>query len=92
MAIVFVMEIVLIRHGQPEWLKNDKYNLDPGLTEKGTKQALLSSSIFTKGEVKKYGYRHFYVPNKLLHRSKKRVYLKILLFMTGYRKCEIVKK
>ena len=47
------MEIVLIRHGQPEWLKNDQYNLDPGLTEKGTRQALLSSSIFTKGEVGK---------------------------------------
>ena len=53
MAIVFVMEIVLIRHGQPEWLKNDQYNLDPGLTEKGTRQAFLSSSIFTKGEVDK---------------------------------------
>ena len=53
MAIVFVMEIVLVRHGQPEWLKDDQYNLDPGLTEKGTRQAFLSSSIFTKGEVDK---------------------------------------
>ena len=53
MAIVFVMEIVLIRHGQPEWLKNDQYNLDPGLTEKGTRQAFLSSSIFTQVEVDK---------------------------------------
>ena len=26
MAIVFVMEIVLVRHGQPEWLKNNEYN------------------------------------------------------------------
>ena len=53
MAIVFVMEIVLIRHGQPEWLKNDEYNLDPGLTEKGNQQAFFSSSIFNKGEVDK---------------------------------------
>ena len=53
MAIVFVMEIVLIRHGQPEWLKNDEYNLDPGLTEKGNQQAVFSSSIFNKGEVDK---------------------------------------
>ena len=53
MAIVFVMEIVLIRHGQPERLKNDEYNLDPGLTEKGNQQAVFSSSIFNKGEVDK---------------------------------------
>ena len=53
MAIVFVMEIVLIRHGQPEWLKDDEYNLDPGLTEKGNQQAVFSSSIFNKGEVDK---------------------------------------
>ena len=43
------MEIVLVRHGQPEWLKNNEYNLNPNLTEKGTLQAELSSSIFTKG-------------------------------------------
>ena len=53
MAIVFVMEIVLIRHSQPEWLKNDEYNLDPGLTEKGTRQALLSSSVFSEKDVDK---------------------------------------
>ena len=47
------MEIVLIRHGQPEWLKNDEYNLDPGLTDKGTRQALLSSSVFNEKEVDK---------------------------------------
>ena len=47
------MEIVLIRHGQPEWLKDDEYNLDPGLTEKGNQQAVFSSSIFNKGEVDK---------------------------------------
>ena len=53
MAIVFVMEIVLVRHGQPEWLKNNEYNLDPGLTEKGTQQALLSSSVFQRNEIDK---------------------------------------
>ena len=47
------MEIVLIRHGQPEWLKDDEYNLDPSLTEKGNQQAVFSSSIFNKGEVDK---------------------------------------
>ena len=53
MAIVFVMEIVLVRHGQPEWLKNNEYNLDPGLTENGTQQALLSSSVFQQNEIDK---------------------------------------
>ena len=47
------MEIVLVRHGQPEWLKNNEYNLDPGLTEKGTQQALLSSSVFQQNEIGK---------------------------------------
>ena len=47
------MEIVLVRHGQPEWLKNNEYNLDPGLTEKGTQQAVLSSSVFQQKEVDK---------------------------------------
>ena len=47
------MEIVLVRHGQPEWLKNNEYNLDPGLTEKGTEQAVLSSSVFQQKEVDK---------------------------------------
>ena len=53
MAIVFVMEIVLVRHGQPEWLKNNEYNLNPNLTEKGFLQAEMSSSIFQKNEVDK---------------------------------------
>ncbi len=48
MAIVFVMEIVLIRHAQPQWLENDKYVLNPGLTPKGIEQALLSSTVFQK--------------------------------------------
>ena len=47
------MEIVLVRHGQPEWLKNNEYNLNPGLTEKGRQQASLSSSIFKKREIDK---------------------------------------
>jgi 2,3-bisphosphoglycerate-dependent phosphoglycerate mutase len=53
LAIVFVMEIVLVRHGQPEWLKNNEYNLNPNLTEKGFLQAEMSSSIFQKNEVDK---------------------------------------
>ena len=47
------MEIVLVRHGQPEWLKNNEYNLNPNLTEKGSLQAEMSSSIFQKDEVDK---------------------------------------
>ena len=47
------MEIVLVRHGQPEWLKNNEYNLNPNLTEKGSQQAEMSSSIFQKNEVDK---------------------------------------
>ena len=47
------MEIVLVRHGQPEWLKNNEYNLNPNLTEKGFLQAEMSSSIFQKNEVDK---------------------------------------
>ena len=47
------MEIVLVRHGQPEWLKNNEYNLNPNLTEKGSLQAEMSSSIFQKNEVDK---------------------------------------
>lgn len=53
MAIVFIMEIVLVRHGQPEWLKNNEYNLNPNLTEKGSLQAEMSSSMFQKNEVDK---------------------------------------
>jgi len=92
LAIVFVMEIVLIRHGQPEWLKNDQYNLDPGLTEKGTRQALLSSSIFTKGEVGKIWVSPLLRAQQTLAPFKEAGVSKILLFTTGYRKCEIVKK
>lgn len=47
------MEIVLVRHGQPEWLKNNEYNLNPNLTEKGSLQAEMSSSMFQKNEVDK---------------------------------------
>ncbi|MDA9275852.1 histidine phosphatase family protein [Acidimicrobiia bacterium] len=47
------MEIVLVRHGQPEWLKNNEYNLNPNLTEKGSLQVEMSSSIFKKNEVDK---------------------------------------
>jgi 2,3-bisphosphoglycerate-dependent phosphoglycerate mutase len=33
------MEIVLIRHGQPEWVKDGKAVIDPPLTERGHRQA-----------------------------------------------------
>ncbi len=33
------MEIVLIRHGQPEWIKDDRNVVDPPLTELGHRQA-----------------------------------------------------
>lgn len=38
------MEIVLIRHAQPDWLHGEDYTLDPGLTSLGREQAKLSSS------------------------------------------------
>ena len=40
------MEIVLIRHGQPEWMVNDVYQQNPNLSVLGHKQAELSSTIF----------------------------------------------
>ena len=45
------MEIVLIRHGQPEWLKDGEYSVDPGLTEIGKKQAEKSASTFEKHSI-----------------------------------------
>ena len=40
------MEIVLIRHGQPEWMLNDEYTRNPGLTELGVIQAKKSADQF----------------------------------------------
>ena len=40
------MEIVLIRHGQPEWMVNDVYKQNPNLSALGHKQAELSSTMF----------------------------------------------
>jgi len=45
------MEIVLIRHGQPEWVKDGEYTVDPGLTEIGKKQAEQSASTFEKNSI-----------------------------------------
>ena len=45
------MEIVLIRHGQPEWVKDGEYTVDPGLTEIGKKQAEKSASTFEKHSI-----------------------------------------
>ena len=45
------MEIVLIRHGQPEWVKDGEYTVDPGLTEIGKKQAEKSASTFEKNSI-----------------------------------------
>ena len=41
------MEIVLIRHGQPEWMINDEYQRNPGLTELGNIQSKKSARQFT---------------------------------------------
>lgn len=40
------MEIVLIRHGQPEWMVDDVYKQNPNLSALGHKQAELSSTMF----------------------------------------------
>ena len=45
------MEIVLIRHGQPEWVKEGEYTVDPGLTELGKQQAEKSASVFIKNSM-----------------------------------------
>lgn len=33
------MEIVLVRHGEPEWVRDGLNVVDPPLTERGTRQA-----------------------------------------------------
>ena len=45
------MEIVLIRHGQPEWMVNDVYQQNPNLSALGHKQAELSSTMFESGSM-----------------------------------------
>ena len=45
------MEIVLIRHGQPEWMLNNEYTRNPGLTELGVIQAKKSADQFPKGSI-----------------------------------------
>ena len=46
------MEIVLIRHGQPDWGSGvDVYTKNPGLTDLGKLQSEKSSSVFKKNEI-----------------------------------------
>ena len=45
------MEIVLIRHGQPEWMLNDEYQRNPGLTDLGNMQSKKSANQFTKHSI-----------------------------------------
>ena len=45
------MEIVLIRHGQPEWMLNDEYQRNPGLTNLGNMQSKKSANQFTKHSI-----------------------------------------
>ena len=45
------MEIVLIRHGQPEWMVDDEYQSNPKLTKLGVKQANASSTLFEKHSI-----------------------------------------
>jgi broad specificity phosphatase PhoE len=46
------MEIVLIRHGQPDWGTGvDIYTKNPGLTDLGKLQSEKSSSVFEKNEI-----------------------------------------
>ncbi|MEO5899747.1 MAG: histidine phosphatase family protein [Ilumatobacteraceae bacterium] len=39
------MEIVLVRHGQPEWVVDDRNVVDPRLTELGTRQAEQTGAV-----------------------------------------------
>ncbi len=45
------MEIVLIRHGQPEWMPGGVYTKNPGLTSLGKLQSEKSSSAFVENSV-----------------------------------------
>jgi probable phosphoglycerate mutase len=45
------MEIVLIRHGQPEWMVGDVYTKNPGLTSLGKLQSEKSSAVFVENSV-----------------------------------------
>ena len=45
------MEIVLIRHGQPEWMPGDVYTKNPGLTPLGKLQSEKSSAVFAENSV-----------------------------------------
>ena len=45
------MEVVLIRHGQPEWMPKDVYTKNPGLTSLGKLQSEKSSSAFVENSV-----------------------------------------
>jgi probable phosphoglycerate mutase len=38
------MELVLVRHAQPEWSRDRTARVDPGLTERGRRQAQLAAS------------------------------------------------
>ena len=42
------MEIVLIRHGQPEWMPNNIYTKNPGLTDLGKIQSQKASAVLQK--------------------------------------------
>ena len=50
------MEIVLIRHGQPEWMPGDVYTKNPGLTSLGKLQSEKSSAVLKKIVLMKYGF------------------------------------
>ena len=45
------MEIVLIRHGQPEWMPGDIYTKNPGLTTLGKLQSEKSSAVFVENSI-----------------------------------------
>ena len=46
------MEIVLIRHGQPDWGSGiDVYTKNPGLTDLGKLQSKKSSAMFQKNSI-----------------------------------------
>ena len=41
------MEIVLVRHGEPEWVRNELNVVDPPLTERGHMQAACTGDALT---------------------------------------------
>ena len=62
------MEIVLIRHGEPEWVRDGLNVVDPPLTERGHRQAERVAAVLDGQEFDEIVSRHCFARVKLLRR------------------------